>query len=96
MNSDLLLVLIVVGLPVLAALPTIIGLVRDVEDKGLLVFFNVLGAITVAGWFGAMVLACCMPKRTRPQHMLVIPPAAEVPWPDAAELDDDLHWPLAS
>jgi hypothetical protein len=95
LKYDLLLVLIIVGLPTLAALPTVIGLMRDVEDKGLLILFNVLGAVTVAGWFGAMVLACRMPKRARPRPMSAILPAAVLPWPDAVP-PDDLHWPLAS
>lgn len=95
MNNDLLLVLIIVGLPILATLPTIIGLARDVEDKSLLILFNVLGAVTVAGWFGAMVLACSMPKRAWPRPVSTIPPADGVPWPDAVP-PDELHWPLAS
>ena len=95
MNTGLIIVLVITALAALAVLPTVIGLARDVDDKGLLVFCNVLGVITVAGWIGAIILACCMPKRDRRPPLYVIPPADDMSWldelPDGAE-----RWSAAS
>lgn len=51
------------GLTVLFVLPTIIAMVRDVPRLGLVVMFNLLGAVTGgAGWIGALVLALRLPR----------------------------------
>lgn len=66
-------------------LPTIIGFFRDVERKDLVVLLNLLAPITAgAGWFGAMLLACRMPKHIRHEQVSFTPPAAAIaslPWP---------------
>ena len=94
MNGDLLVVLLLIGLPILAFLPTIIGLIRDVDDKGLVILLNVLGAITAGGgWVGAMILACRMPRRLRFPVRAVSPPVEQIPWPFGPHVPagDDRH-----
>lgn len=97
MNGDLIVVLLVVGLPILAALPTIVGLIRGVDDKPTLILLNVIGVCTGAVWFAALVVAFMMPKRSR---RVVTPPAAPVVWPPYEVTCDDpdreAHWPVAS
>jgi hypothetical protein len=70
-----------VALVALAAgfiLPIVIGLIRQVERMDLVVLFTVLGLVTVgAGWVGAMLLACMMPRRL-PRY--VMPPPSQSPW----------------
>ncbi len=94
MNGDLLVVLLLIGAPILAFLPTIIGLVRDVEDKSLVLLLNVLGAVTAGGgWVGAMILACRMPRRLRFPVRPVSPPVEQLPWPFGPHVpaDDGRH-----
>ncbi len=73
------------GLGFLFILPTLIGFFRDVEGKDLVVLLNLLALITAgAGWFGAMLLACRMPRRVRHEPVYFSPPAAAaegLPWP---------------
>jgi hypothetical protein len=59
-------------------LPTIIGMVRGVERMDLVVLFNVLTLCTGVAWFGAMTLACFMPKRLPPLAGYVTPSAGPV------------------
>jgi hypothetical protein len=70
-----------VALATLAAgfiLPIVIGLIRQVERMDLVILFTVLGLVTVgAGWLGAMLLACMMPRRL-PRY--VMPPTSESAW----------------
>jgi len=76
-------------------LPILIGLIRRAERMDLVVLFTVLTLLTGVCWFGALVLACCMPRRFRPQPQYVILPAAPAAWqgrPDGRPAD---RWPLA-
>ena len=50
-------------------LPTLIGVIRGVNDLGLVIVLNLLGLVTLAvGWIGAMLVACLSPKKP-PRHI---------------------------
>ncbi|MEW9533619.1 superinfection immunity protein [Microbispora sp. NPDC049125] len=57
----LILLLVVVYL-----LPTLIGLVRGVDNFLLLIAFNFFGGLTCIGWPAALFLAFVLPKRSKP------------------------------
>ncbi|MCT9934950.1 superinfection immunity protein [Planotetraspora sp. A-T 1434] len=50
-------------LVVLYLLPTLIGLLRGVENFALLIAFNFLGGLTCIGWPAALFLAFVLPTR---------------------------------
>jgi hypothetical protein len=77
-------------------LPILIGLIRRAERMDLVVLFTVLTLMTGVCWFGAMVLACCMPRRPRPQPRYVILPAAPAGWQGRPDERPAERWPLAS
>jgi hypothetical protein len=56
--------------------PTIIALIRHVDQIELVVLFNALSLITGVSWIGAMLLACGLPRRLPPQPKYFIPPVA--------------------
>lgn len=48
-------------------LPTIIGIIRGVEKLWVVLVLNLLGIPTfLAGWVGAMIVACMWPGRSKP------------------------------
>jgi hypothetical protein len=51
--------LLIGGLAFVYALPLIIALIRNVEDLGLVVIFNLFPV----AWLGALILACAMPRK---------------------------------
>ena len=78
-------------------LPTLIGMVRGVDNLLLVVFLNVLAPVTVGvGWIAAMGVACfgermLPPRRMRAQRrsrqVSSLPPAGQAcPWPPAPRL----------
>ena len=75
---------------VVYVLPTLIGLIRRVDSPGLVITFNLLGAITAgAGWVAAMILAFGLPRRLPPEP--VYPPVAAYPGAVHAPYDGE-HW----
>lgn len=50
-------ILVFVALIVVYLLPTLIGIIRGVENLALVFLVNLIGAPTGIGWFAAMVLA---------------------------------------
>jgi hypothetical protein len=44
-------------LPVLYLLPTLIGLIRGVDNRALVFLVNLIGAPTGVGWLAALILA---------------------------------------
>jgi hypothetical protein len=77
-------------------LPILIGLVRRPERMDLVVLFTVLTLVTGATWFGALVLACAMPRRQKPQRQYIILPAGPPSWPGRSDERAADRWPLAS
>jgi hypothetical protein len=77
-------------------LPILIGLVRRAERMDLVVLFTVLTLVTGATWFGALVLACAMPRRPRPRPQYFILPAGPPSWPGRPDERAADRWPLAS
>lgn len=71
-------VLVIGGLAVVFVMPTVIAMIRGVESIGLVVMFNLIGAATGAGWFGAFVLACMLPRRA-PQNVWYSPSSSPGP-----------------
>ncbi len=55
-------------LVLLAVLPTLIAIARDVDDLGFIVVLNVLCCATVLGWPVALITALRWPPRRRPQR----------------------------
>jgi Superinfection immunity protein len=66
-------ILVFVVLAVVYLLPTLIGLVREVNGLGLVFLVNLIGAPTGVGWIAAMILAFG-PRR------IPVPPASVEPW----------------
>jgi hypothetical protein len=72
---------------ILFVLPVIIGLIRGVDDMGLVFYLNVLGLLSLSiGWFAAMLVACFDPKRARARRAPVKaysppPPPSALPTP---------------
>ena len=67
-DSGVLWVLAVPVLAVLFLLPTLIGLVRGVDQLALVFLVNLIGAPTGVGWLGAMILAFGPRRRHAPQR----------------------------
>jgi hypothetical protein len=59
-------IFVFVALVVIYLLPTLIGMMRNVDRLGLVFLVNLIGAPTVIGWFAAMILAFG-PRRVRPE-----------------------------
>lgn len=57
--------LIIGGLTVLAALPTLVALLRRVDSLTPIILFNAIGCVTFVGWPVALVLALTMPRRAQ-------------------------------
>ncbi|MDL4774268.1 superinfection immunity protein [Actinomadura xylanilytica] len=75
--------LFLIGVLILTAvLPTLIAMIRGVEDIMLIVLFNVLGCAIVFGWPVALVMAIKWP---RPQDLRM--PAHRRPQPPSGESD---------
>jgi len=55
---------LIAGLLAVYLLPTLIGIIRQVEGLGWLIAFNVL--CPGVGWLGGMILACMLPRREAP------------------------------
>jgi hypothetical protein len=66
-NSYAFWIFVLVALVVIYLLPTLIGMVRNVDRLALVFLVNLIGAPTVIGWFAAMILAFG-PRRLRPEH----------------------------
>jgi len=71
-NSGAFWVLLMLALCVIYLLPTIIGVIRGVDQLALVFLVNLIGGLTFIGWPAAMILAFG-PRRLRPER----PP----PWP---------------
>jgi hypothetical protein len=84
-HSDVFWLLVFGGGALLFISPLFIGMIRDVDGMGLLVFATVLGLVTGIGWVAAMWLAWALPRKLRPASApQVIRPGAqvsEIPWP---------------
>jgi len=72
---------LITGLALLYILPTLIGIARNVEDLGLLIFINILP--TGVGWIAALVMAFMLPRREpamyQPRYPLPQYPSAQSP-----------------
>lgn len=97
--------LILIGIVFAFFLPLLIGLLRDVEGKDTVFWFTVLGVFTAgAGWAGALLLACRLPKRLPPERFTaplpVIPPHAghggPPPCPACGQNPGQQYWQAAS
>ena len=67
-SSPVFWILLFLGIALVFVLPTIIGLIRHVDNIGLLIGLNLLGIPTfLAGWVAAMLMACMWPRRPKPQ-----------------------------
>lgn len=61
-------------------LPTIIGLIRRVDNIGILIMLNLLGIPTLlAGWVVAMLMACFWSRRPKPLNIRQFSPAPQPP-----------------
>jgi Superinfection immunity protein len=65
-NSYVFWIFVFVALIVIYLLPTLIGMIRNVDRLALVFLVNLIGAPTVIGWFAAMILAFG-PRRARPK-----------------------------
>jgi hypothetical protein len=65
-NSAAFWVLAIVLLVAVYLLPTVIGVIRGVEQLALVFLVNLIGAPTGIGWIAALILACG-PRRLPPE-----------------------------
>lgn len=69
-SSPIVWVLLILAAALLFFLPTIIAVIRDSEDKGLVVMLNIFGVtLPVFGWIAAMGFAIFSLSRRPPRHM---------------------------
>src|SRR5262249_12703788 len=79
-------------------LPTLVGLIRGVDQLALVFLVNLIGAPALIGWPAAMILAFG-PKRLPPEHLWHPPPddMARVPFrpgqPDLRQHDNHYRRP---
>lgn len=66
-NSAVFWVLIFMALAVVYLLPTLVGVIRGVDNLALVVVVNLIGTPALIGWPAAMILALG-PKRLPPEH----------------------------
>jgi Superinfection immunity protein len=62
-------------------LPTLIGMIRQVDQLALVFLVNLIGGPTGIGWLGALILAFG-PRRPRPAPQMP-------PWPETMQGDAD-------
>lgn len=62
-NSYWFWLLLFTGLAVVYFLPTLIGIIRGVEQLALVIVLNVVGGVTGVGWLGALILAFGLARR---------------------------------
>jgi hypothetical protein len=87
-NSGVFLVLLIAGIVVVYALPTIIGLIREVDGLGLVVLLNLIGWVA---WPAALILAFG-PRRLPPSPLPPYPPLVLVHSPVVIVYPQ--QWPL--
>jgi hypothetical protein len=75
-NSYWFWLLLFAGLAVVYFLPTLIGLIRGVDQLAFVVVLNTVGGVTGVGWLGALVLAFG-PKRRLPEPVWLTGPEPE-------------------
>ena len=68
-DSGVLWVLLIGGLVVVYVLPTLIGLIRGVDNLALVFVINLIAAPTWVGWFAAMILAFGPRRRLPPPRL---------------------------
>jgi hypothetical protein len=74
-NSAAFWVLLMLMLCVIYLLPTIIGVIRGVDQLALVFLVNLIGGLTVIGWPAAMILAFGPRRLPLPE-----PPPWPAPW----------------
>lgn len=91
-NSGLFWMLVIGGGVLLFIAPMVIGLIRDVDGKGLILLATAIGLVTGIGWVAAMWMAWALPRQVRmtspPQPVIPpVPETATIPWPFPVEQD---------